>query len=282
LPELPEVEIVRRGLERVTQGLCVRGAEVLLPRAVAWPAAPVTFIKGITGCMLTGWRRRGKYLFADLTNPVGAPGGCLAVHLRMTGQLLWLRREVPVSGHCRVRFFFDEDRELRFTDQRTFGRVWWVSALEDVAQVVSGVRDLGPEPLSDEFSVAYLHQRLAASRRPVKTALLDQRWVAGIGNIYADEALFLAGIRPETPCDRIGRVRARRLRDAVRAVLTASIEAGGTTFSDYRDVYGGSGRYSEVAWVYGRGEAPCRRCRAPVRRIKLGGRSAHYCARCQR
>lgn len=282
MPELPEVETVRRGLNRVTLKYPIQGGSILLPRSVAYPYSVDDFLTGLTGTSLRTWNRRGKYLLGELATPDGEPAGTLGVHLRMTGQLLWVDPAEPVQTHCRVRLFLQGNHELRFVDQRTFGRMWWVPPEKPVASIMTGLRALGPEPFGKDFSANYLRQRFKHRQRPVKNALLDQALVAGIGNIYADEALFLSGIRPTTPCARIGPKRCQRLYDAIVQVLNHSIESGGTTFSDYRDIYGVNGNYGGVAWVYDREGQPCRKCGTPIRRLKLGGRSAHYCPVCQR
>jgi len=283
VPELPEVEIVRRGLNRVTLHQPVVAVAVQLPRIIAHPT-PAAFIAGLTGARLDQWQRRGKYLYAPLRQD-GHDGGYLGVHLRMTGQLLWLDPDTPVQPHCRVRLYLSDPgggkRELRFVDQRTFGRLWWVPPGQSPETVITGLTRLGPEPFAAEFTPAYLQQQLRRRSSAIKTALLDQKLVAGLGNIYADEALFLAGIRPTTPACRLNLPQLKRLHGAVKQVLTASIESGGTTFSDYRDIHGTNGNYGGVAWVYGRRGEPCRRCHAPIERIKLGGRSTHFCPRCQ-
>ncbi len=282
MPELPEVETVRRGLNRVTLNRPIAGGEVLLARTIAYPATVDDFWAGLTGAVLQTWERRGKYLLGNLLYPSGETAGHLGVHLRMTGQLLWVDPTLPVVPHCRVRIFMAGDRELRYIDQRTFGRLWWVPPDQPPAAVITGLQALGPEPFDEAFSVAYLRQRLARSQRPIKNALLDQTLVAGIGNIYADEALFLSGIRPTTLSTRLGPQRLGKLHNAIQEVLTTSIESGGTTFSDYRDIYGVNGNYGGVAWVYDREGQPCRICQSPIRRLKLAGRSAHYCPCCQR
>ncbi|WP_204141491.1 DNA-formamidopyrimidine glycosylase [Halomicronema sp. CCY15110] len=282
MPELPEVETVCRGLNQVTLNHRIQGGEVLLPRSVAHPESLEQFWRGVTDTTLKGWYRRGKYLLVALERPDGAAAGHLGVHLRMTGQLLWLSPQEPVSKHCRVRFRFDEQHELRFVDQRTFGRIWWVPPGVAVETVITGIAALGPEPFSDRFSPAYLYQATRGRQRPVKNALLDQALVAGIGNIYADEALFLSRIRPTTLCARLGRQRIARLHSGIQAALTAGIAQGGTTFSDFRNVHGINGNYGGVANVYDREQQPCRVCQTPIKRIKLAGRSAHFCPQCQR
>ncbi|MEL6940954.1 MAG: DNA-formamidopyrimidine glycosylase [Cyanobacteria bacterium J06598_1] len=290
MPELPEVETVRRGLSRVSLNQPVRGGDVRLARSVEYPELADGFLKQIDGAQLVAWHRRGKYLLGELQRSVSTatagkglqPAGWLGVHLRMTGQLLWVSQADPVQTHCRVRLFFDGERELRYVDQRTFGRLWLVPPEQPVESIMTGLQKLGPEPFSEEFSVAYLAASLKGRQRPIKNALLDQRLVAGIGNIYADEALFMSGVRPKVVCDRLGKKRIARLHEAVIQVLTTSIESGGTTFSDFRDIHGTNGNYGGVAWVYGREGEPCRKCETSIVRIQLAGRSAHYCPRCQR
>ena len=276
---------MRRGLNRVTLNQPIQAVEVLLPRTIAYPESVQGLTQALQGLQLHQWHRRGKYLLAELYDGQ-QPAGWLGVHLRMTGQLLWGMEDQPVSSHCRVRFFLrgqgQGDRELRFVDQRTFGRIWWIPAPIEPAQVMTGMAALGPEPFSPAFSVDYLHQRTRDRLRPIKNALLDQALVAGIGNIYADEALFLSGIRPQVPSKRLGRSRLTRLHAAIQTVLAESIDAGGTTFSDFRDVHGINGNYGGVARVYDREGLPCRVCGTAIQRLKLAGRSAHYCPQCQR
>ena len=282
MPELPEVETVCRGLNRVTLNRSIQGGELLLPRSLATPDSAADFWQGMRGAAFAAWQRRGKYLLAELVRQDGAAAGYLGVHLRMTGQLLWLDPATPLHAHCRARLFLQGDRELRFLDQRTFGRLWRVPPGQPPQALITGLQGLGPEPFASEFSPAYLGKRLRGSQRPIKNALLDQRLVAGLGNIYADEALFLSGIRPTTASQRLGLRRLTRLHGAIQQVLTTSIESGGTSFSDYRDIYGINGNYGGVAWVYDRETLPCRVCQTPIQRLKLAGRSAHYCPHCQR
>ena len=263
-----------------------------MARTIAYPELADDFLVGMKGTQLVSWHRRGKYLLGELqrlaargeatSNSNSEPAGWLGVHLRMTGQLLWVDQGEALQTHCRVRLFFDDDRELRYVDQRTFGRLWWVPPNKPVELVMTGLQKLGPEPFSDEFSVAYLAATLNRSHRPIKNALLDQRLVAGIGNIYADEALFISGIRPQQGCDRLAKKQIARLHEAIIQVLRTSIESGGTTFSDFRDVHGTNGNYGGVAWVYGRQGEPCRSCASEVVRVQLAGRSAHYCPECQK
>lgn len=307
MPELPEVETVRRGLNRITLAQPIQGGDVLLERTIAHPASGEDFLNGLKGCAIAQWHRRGKYLLAQLvkwvkpaalTHPIGAhavsltattldpsipvAGGWLGVHLRMTGQLLWLDCREPVQKHCRVRLFFPNQRELRFVDQRTFGQMWWVPPDLQPEAVMGGYARLGPEPLSDGFTVEGLKRSLKRRHRPIKNALLDQEIVAGLGNIYADESLFLSQIHPTRLCDRLTRKQIARLHDIIVQVLQSSIGEGGTSFSTFRDVEGINGNYGNVAWVYGRAGEPCRVCHQPIQRIRMAGRSTHFCPQCQR
>jgi formamidopyrimidine-DNA glycosylase len=282
VPELPEVETVRRGLESQTCGLVISQVEVLRARAIAHPADPELFALALRDCQVTAWHRRGKYLLADLRDPQGEDGGRWGVHLRMTGQFLWLTKPREPCRHTRVRFFARCGGELRFVDTRSFGQMWWVPPGTDAQAVMGGLARLGPEPFEPAFNGTWLRERLQGSQRPIKSALLDQSLVAGVGNIYADEALFAAGISPRTPSARLSDGQIHALRDALVEVLSISIGAGGTTFSDFRDLQGLNGNYGGQAWVYRRGGEPCRRCGTPIQRERLGGRSSHWCPQCQR
>ena len=281
MPELPEVETVRRGLELQVGRFCIDSVEVLRSRAVAAPKGdPEGFVAALSGCTLARWRRRGKYLIAELERG-GEAAGELGAHLRMTGQFQWLGSgERPPCPHTRVRFH-GGTHELRFVDVRSFGELWHVPLGTPTETVITGLTRLGPEPFSENFSASYLRQRLKGSSRPIKNALLDQALVAGVGNIYADESLFMAGIRPHTPAGRLSLQRLEQLHGALVEVLELSIGAGGTSFSDFRDLTGTNGNYGGQAWVYRRGGQPCRRCGSDLRRETLGGRSSHWCPTCQ-
>ncbi|WP_414754443.1 DNA-formamidopyrimidine glycosylase [Anabaena sp. CCY 9910] len=276
MPELPEVETVRRGLNQLTLNRKITGGDVLLHRTIAHPFSVGDFLNGITGDSISAWHRRGKYLLASTTS-----AAWLGVHLRMTGQLLWLNQDEPLHKHTRVRIFFEDQQELRFVDQRTFGQMWWVSSGIAVESVITGLAKLAVDPFSPEFTVEYLANKLHNRRRPIKTALLDQSVVAGLGNIYADEALFKSGVLPETLCTEVQLKQIELLRTAIIQVLETSIEAGGTTFSNFLNVKGVNGNYGGVAWVYNRAGEPCKVCGDVIQRIKLGGRSSHFCRQCQ-
>ncbi len=282
MPELPEVETVRRGLEQKTLGLKIVGGEVLLERTIAYPHSVAEFLTGLKGVAIARWHRRGKYLLAELRHPNDkTPGGWLGVHLRMTGQLLWLDKEEALQKHTRVRLFLSSSQELRFVDIRTFGKLWWVPPEVEISSIITGLMELGPEPFSSDFSLEYLTKQLQKRQRAIKTALLDQGLVAGLGNIYADEVLFVSGIRPTATCKELTPQQIEALHPAIIEVLQKAIDAGGTTFSNFINLLGINGNYGGVAWVYKRGGQPCRVCDTLIERIKLGGRSTHYCPTCQ-
>ncbi len=328
MPELPEVETVKRGLNQVTRDQIIVGGAVFLERTIAPPTSVDDFLQGITGCTIVAWERRGKYLLGQLVRTVSPPlastppillppsgtsstaaaktlplraaspqarwspattpqpaaiaAGWLGVHLRMTGQLLWVPQDEPLSTYTRVRFTFANGQDLRFVDSRTFGRMWWVPPDRPPEAGITGLQHLGPEPFSPDFNVAYLQHQFQGRQRPIKSALLDQTLLAGLGNIYADEALFLSGIHPTTPCHRLQPEQIQRLLPAILTVLEASIQAGGTTISDFRSVAGVNGNYGGEAKVYGRTGQACRVCGTPIQRIRLAGRSSHFCPTCQR
>lgn len=276
MPELPEVETVRLGLNQVTLKQEIQGGDVLLDRTIAYPQSSVDFLAKLKGSTIAQWHRYGKYLLAELSG-----AGWLGVHLRMTGQLLWVSQNEPLHKHVRVRLFFPKRQELRFVDQRTFGQMWFVPIDQAPQNIITGLRSLGPEPFSAEFSDQYVAEKLKNRKRAIKTVLLDQAFVAGVGNIYADEALFLSGIHPETLCANLDESQITRLRSNIVQVLQDSINARGTTFSDFRDVSGVNGNYGGLAWVYGRDGDACKTCSTVIQRLKLAGRSAHFCPQCQ-
>lgn len=197
MPELPEVETVCKGLNQVTLKQKIVGVEVLLKRTIAYPLFIEDLEQNLKGLSIAKWFRRGKYLLANLTDQE-TPAGYLAVHLRMTGQLLWLKQNTPVSTHTRVRFLFEGDQELRFIDIRTFGKIWFISPQHQPEEIITTLQTLGVEPLSTQFTQEYIAQKLSTRKNKIKNVLLDQGIIAGIGNIYADEALFESKIHPET------------------------------------------------------------------------------------
>jgi formamidopyrimidine-DNA glycosylase len=272
VPELPEVETIRRQLEPRLSGRRIVGSG-------HFPSPKFHDAPRAVGRRVVALDRRGKYLIAGLGATGDRRSRELVVHLGMTGRLgvtpsCELDRE---AAHLRAWWELDDGGVLAFHDVRRFGRVAVVPAGEHSS--LPTLHHLGPEPFEDAFSGERLRTWMQG-RRAVKTVLLAQRAVAGVGNIYADEALWLAGIDPRVR--RLGPARADRLRDAVRAVLGEGLEHGGTTLRDYRDATGGEGSHQHALRCYGRGGLPCPRCGAVLRSITLDGRSTTWCASCQR
>ncbi len=269
MPELPEVEYVARQLRASLIGRRIERAEVLWARTVE-PTEPDEFTRRVAGRMVRSVGRRGKYLLLELD-----AGLSLAIHRRMSGNLIFAPRGAEVP-YVRVRFALDDGRDLLYTDPRKFGRV---TLLETGEQTV-GMAALGPEPLSAEFTPAALAARLAG-RRAIKALLLDQTAVAGLGNIYADEALFRAGIHPLRPAGSLTPVEIRRLHAGIRSALETGLAHGGTTFGRHRDVNNEAGRNLEHVAVYRRTGLPCTRCGTPIERISVAQRGTHFCPHCQ-
>ncbi len=269
MPELPEVETIRRDLEARVVGQRVQKIEITPDRVpVLEGIDETTFREGLVGAVVAGLDRRGKFLVFDLDT-----GAKLIVHLRMTGKLLFPAADLV--GHLRATLWFEGGFSLRFTDLRKFGRLWLVDSL---SQAVDG---LGPEPLGEEFTPEVLMAALKGRRAPVKAVILDQRRVAGIGNIYADEALFQAGILPARPAGDLSEGEVCRLHDAIRTVLTRGIESRGASFRDFLDPEGRSGRMQMYVKVFRRTRKPCYTCGTLIERAKVGGRSTHFCRNCQ-
>ncbi len=282
MPELPEVETVRRGLEKLLNNFYIDRIEVLKERSIASLGGSKIFINNIRDSYFGTWERRGKYLIGSLNTKRKNSKGYLVVHLRMTGQFKLLDKQILPCPHTRVRFLEKEGKELRFIDIRNFGQMWYVPSSKSVSDIVSGINRLGPEPFSTEFNSLYLKKYLKKKTRSIKSALLDQETVAGIGNIYADETLFDAGINPKTESRNLKSPELKRLCKSIVKVLKISIGEGGTTFSDFRDLEGSNGNYGEQAWVYKRGGESCKKCGEKILREKICGRSTHWCPNCQK
>ena len=271
MPELPEVETIRRDLLPSVKGRTVSTAWVSedAPRLVQLISRE-EFARLLPGHRIEDVSRRGKYLIFNLDR-----GMLWVVHLRMTGRLLH-RRECEEDPYLRAKFSLDDGTWLCFNDVRKFGMMWLV---DDWALVHSG---LGPEPLEAGFETAAFAGMLKRRGAPVKSLLLNQKVLAGVGNIYADEALFAAGIDPRKPGNKISRPKAARLHDAIIEVLHEAVGDRGSSFRDYVDGRGNEGRHQLKVKVYGREGESCYRCGTPIRRVVIGGRSTHFCPKCQR
>jgi formamidopyrimidine-DNA glycosylase len=277
LPELPEVETVRKGLEKLLNNFYIERIEVLKERSIASSGGSVNFISNIKNSYLGNWERRGKYLIGALHTKEKNSKGFLVVHLRMTGQFKLIEKQILPCKHTRVRFFETEGKELRFIDVRNFGQMWYVTSSKSVPEIVSGIKRLGPEPFSADFNSRYLKEYLKNKTRSIKSALLDQETVAGVGNIYADETLFDAGINPKTKSRNLKSSELKRICNSLIKILNISIGEGGTTFSDFRDLEGSDGNYGGQALVYRRSGKSCKKCGEKILREKICGRSTHWC-----
>jgi formamidopyrimidine-DNA glycosylase len=270
MPELPEVETIRRGLAPHVEGRTLEAVEILDPR---WcrPLAPGEVEAALRGRHVERLSRRGKYLVWELTGDL-----FLLMHLRMTGTLL-LDPPVP-TGHARVRFALD-DHVLVFDDPRRFGTGELALGPDALAAFFDA--RLGVEPLEQSFTAEHLYALARTSRAPVKAFLLDQKRVAGVGNIYADEALYRARVHPLRPANRLSRAHCAAIRDAVVESLLAGLEAKGATIDDFRDPHGVSGSFQDQFLVHLREGEPCPSCGGPVRKLRVAGRGTYVCERCQ-
>ncbi len=303
MPELPEVEYTARQLRESVIGATIQEVKVFWERSIRYPALP-DFLAECSRRRIEGVRRRGKLLLLDLSGAM-----LLTIHRRMTGNLLllssgwqldtslseqnhelWDTRgptfvlppdtvhiTAQEARYCRVCFVFVDGRCLLFTDLRKFGRIELWSQMQE-EQALEGI---GPEPLSAAFTPEILARGVAGRKIPLKQLLLDQRLVAGIGNIYADEALFFAGVHPQRRSDSLTVLEIQRLHESILAVLSASIEHGGTSFSDFRGLWGEAGTHLNHVRVYHQEGQPCGRCGTPIQRITLAQRSSHFCPFCQ-
>ncbi len=270
---MPEVEQVRRTLAPHIEGRTITSVEVYLDRLIKHPDVE-GFKSGLVGKTITQVERRGKYLLLRT-----APTQQLIVHLRMTGALIAQPSSAEPPAYAKIRFTLSGGVTLWFTDIRTFGTLYLVT---DNDAYIEGYATLGPEPLSEDFSAAYLAPLAAKSRKAVKSFILDQRNIAGLGNIYADECLALSGILPTRAANSLSGAELERLCEAINAVIAQGICNRGTTFRDYKDGEGKQGENQKHLLVYGRGGEPCKRCGATLLTTKVGGRGTVYCEHCQK
>jgi formamidopyrimidine-DNA glycosylase len=274
MPELPEVETVARLIRPDVEGRRIESVRVSWKRTLGG-LAPAAFERAVRGARVRRVWRRAKFVVMDLARE-REPGGALLVHLRMTGRLHVEAPDVDPGPYARVALGLDDGRELRFVDVRKFGRFTWVERPEE------RLTDLGPEPLGPDFTADWLRAALRSRRRLLKPLLLDQSFVAGLGNIYVDESLHAAGLHPLRLADSVPGPAADRLHAAIRATLAAAIEREGSSFDGfYRTPEGRPGSYQEQFLVYGRDGRPCRGCGRVIQRLVVGQRGTHVCTRCQ-
>ncbi len=273
MPELPEVETIVADLRPHLVGRTIVHCELRFPSIVRHPE-PETFIDSIAGMRIEAVGRRGKFIF------IGLDGGrLLVVHLGMTGQLRLVDAATEVSNHTHAIFDLDDGRQLRYRDPRRFGRL--LLGTEDELLISGTLPKLGPEPIDPAFDAEGLFQRFRRRRAPVKAVLLDQSTVAGVGNIYADESLHRARLRPDRAAGSLSRKSVRRLHESLRDSLEVAIRNRGSSVDTYRDAWGDMGSQQEELLVYGRAGEPCVTCGRPLAIARIAGRSTVFCRRCQ-
>ncbi|MEO8303109.1 MAG: bifunctional DNA-formamidopyrimidine glycosylase/DNA-(apurinic or apyrimidinic site) lyase [Betaproteobacteria bacterium] len=271
MPELPEVETTRRGLAPIVVGARVTAMNVY-DRRLRW-SVPASLPKKIAGRTIDALDRRSKYLLFR------SSADTLLVHFGMTGSLRAYTDPPPLRPHDHVDIVLESGVTLRYHDPRRFGAMLWLPAPADAHPLLA---KLGPEPFDPACHAAYLFEATRSRTVAIKLALMDNHLIVGVGNIYANESLFRAGIRPTTAVNRVSKARLARLVDEVRATLAEAIAKGGSTLRDYVDSQGEPGYFQLDTYVYGRGGLPCRVCGAAIRQIRQGGRASCYCPACQR
>jgi formamidopyrimidine-DNA glycosylase len=270
MPELPEVETTRRGIEPHIVGKAIAQVLVRQP-SLRWPVSP-ELSQALTGNIITRVSRRAKYLLFETRS------GRMMVHLGMSGSLRITDTTSEIRKHDHIDIRFSDDSILRYFDPRRFGSVFWLPA--DESHVL--LESLGPEPLSDEFDGGWLYAQSRTRKVAVKLFIMNSQIVVGVGNIYANEALHMAGIRPDRAANRISAVRYDRLADKIRQVLDSAIVSGGTTLKDFVREDGSPGYFKQQLAVYGRGGEPCKTCGTDLTETRLGSRTTVFCRLCQR
>lgn len=272
MPELPEVETVRRGLERLVLGRTILSVEVKVPKMVK--TSYQSFLNELPGQRIQAMRRRGKYLVIDFGQLI------MISHLRMEGKYLLFTDQVPTNKHFHLFFKLDDGSTLVYQDVRKFGTFDLLSKNQEEAYFTK--KKLGPEPTKKAFKYASFERALMRSDKPIKPLLLDQKLVAGLGNIYVDEVLWAAKVHPETPARELSKAAMKRVHDQTIAILQLGIEKGGSTIRTYRNALGEDGTMQDYLQVYGKTGQPCPRCASMIEKIKLGGRGTHLCPHCQK
>ncbi|SMB92918.1 DNA-(apurinic or apyrimidinic site) lyase [Desulfonispora thiosulfatigenes DSM 11270] len=276
MPELPEVETIKRSLLPLLVGKKIINVDIKVPNLLKYPLADKEhFEEVLKGSTFLDIQRRGKYLLFHLNK-----GWILVIHLRMTGRLLYTPKDQTIEKHTHVIFSLDDGNDLRFHDIRKFGLIYLVP--QDGLHLLKGLSGLGPEPLSDDFSLDSFKLALKNKKQKIKPLLLNQNFIAGIGNIYADEILFQAKVHPEEIISNLGEDKIEKIYDAIRDRLTKGIEFRGTSIKDYVDGLGQSGMFQNELKIYGKKGELCLNCGHVFERINVGGRSSTICPWCQK
>ena len=271
MPELPEVETVRRGLERLVLGKELKTVEVRVPKMIR--SGVEDFVTYLPGQKFVSVGRRGKYLLIYLTDFV------LISHLRMEGKYLLFPDQVPENKHFHVFFKLTDGSTLVYQDVRKFGTMELVDS--EVVEAYFQSRKIGPEPIESDFQLCHFQEKLSKSAKPIKNHLLDQTLVAGLGNIYVDEVLWAAQIHPSRSSSSLTDEESARLREEIIRILQLAVEKGGSTIRTYRNALGEDGTMQEYLQVYGKTGQKCPRCQTTIEKIQLGGRGTHFCSKCQ-
>jgi formamidopyrimidine-DNA glycosylase len=274
MPELPEVETVKRTLLQLTVGKTIEDVTVRWPKIIKKPDEVEQFIDALKGQTIYDIGRRGKFLKFFLDDYV------LVSHLRMEGRYSVVKSGEPVDKHTHVIFHFTDGTELRYRDVRKFGTMHLFKKGEEEKELP--LSQLGPEPFSEEFTIDLLSEKLQKTNRKIKTVLLDQTLVVGLGNIYVDEALFRSGIHPERPANSLKHEEIHLLHQEIVTTLREAVEKGGSTVRSYVNSQGQIGMFQLELFVYGRKGEPCKKCGQPLQKIVVGGRGTHYCSHCQK
>lgn len=276
MPELPEVEVIRRDLERDTVGKRIKDVQVKLPRIIRRHKNKKEFTDALAGAKITKVDRRGKYLLMHLDS-----GRVLVMHLGMSGRIERTTGRKSVEKHTHVVIKFSTGGELRFIDMRQFGELF--VAAEDGLDGVKELSHIALDPLGDSFTWQVFSEIVSSRKMKLKSLLMDQKFISGIGNIYSDEILWAAGLRHDRQSDSLTSQEVRRMYRAMQEVLQEGIRHGGVTLEDetYRNLYGKTGEFQQHLKAYGREGEPCRRCRTPIVRERWGNRSTYFCRQCQ-
>ncbi|MEE5988642.1 DNA-formamidopyrimidine glycosylase [Ligilactobacillus equi] len=272
MPELPEVETVRRGLRKLVQGSRITEVEIMYPKMIEGDSRE--FATTLRGKVLEGVDRRGKFLLLRFSD-----GWTVVSHLRMEGKYFVEKKGAPIRKHTHVIFNLDDGRQLRYNDVRKFGRMRLIKTGSETQ--LPSLKKLGPEPVAADFKVAAFYQGLQKKKKAIKPALLDQNLVTGLGNIYVDEVLWMSKIHPQTPCNHLTQADVQILHDNIIQELARAVEAGGTTIRSYTDAFQNEGGFQFELQAYQKTGQPCPRCQTPIERIVVGQRGTHFCPNCQ-